>query len=111
MGISSRVSTDQFPETMPAPLLLFVVLGLLALFSFVGDFAQLALDELRLGRHPVRHGDEERLHLLPVAVDLLLLALGEMDPPRFDPRVEPVVGVFRRERGNGDVRVAREDDE
>ena len=81
MGISSRVSTDQFPETMPAPLLLFVVLGLLALFSFVGDFAQLALDELRLGRHPVRHGDEERLHLLPVAVDLLLLALGEMDPP------------------------------
>ena len=33
------------------------------------------------------------------------------NPPRFDPRVEPVVGVFRRKGGDGDVRVAREDDE
>ena len=31
--------------------------------------------------------------------------------PRFDPRVEPVVCVFQREGGDGDVRVTREDDE
>ena len=58
-----------------ASLLLLVFLGLLAQLALEGDLAELVLDELLLGRHSVRHGDEERLHLLPVAVDLILLAL------------------------------------
>ena len=74
-------SRDLFPLTKPASPLLFVGLGHLALLAFIGYLAQLALDELLLVLHLVRQGDEERLHLLPVAVDLLLLALREVYPP------------------------------
>ena len=70
-----------FPVTEPAPALLCVLLFLLVFLASEGDVSQLVLDELLLGRHPLRQRDEERLHLLPVAVDLFLLALREMHPP------------------------------
>ena len=55
--------------------LFLVLLVHLALLAFVGDLSQLALDALLEVIVLVCQGDEERLHLLPVAVDLLLLAL------------------------------------
>lgn len=70
-----------FPVTEPAPAFLCVLLFLLVFLASEGDVSQLVLDELLLGRHPLRQRDEERLHLLPVAVDLFLLALREMHPP------------------------------